>query len=204
MTICDPGEAPHPIPSERLDDCKLQRTMRLRHAAVLVAVAASSPACARFAEQEQRGERAAAEKAERKTARVARELERHELSWKRAMQEIREATEAAEHQHEEYVQAVTRERAQYRRLLAKELRWIDQKVAELEHDAARAEGDARVEKQRDVASARGWRALLEGDLREIDVTSEEDWPGTKDRIERDLDEARPPSIPRSYEKSYGI
>lgn len=176
--------------------------MTVRAALLLAAALAAAAGCRPVARE--RSDIHAAPARVHRSPRVAREMEHEEVSWRRVVEDMDRAAEAAERQHDELVAAVGRERGQYRRLLSKDLAWVDQKVAELEQDAARAEPASRDGKQRDVAAARAWRATLDADLRAIDGADEDDWTSLKDRIERDLDDNRPLVIPRSYEKSYGI
>ena len=82
---------------------------------------------------------------------------------------------------------------------------LDRRVAVMARVAVTAEGTERREKERDAASAREWRERLHLDLQALERRpAGAEWSALKQRIERDLDEDRPASIPRSYEKSYGI
>ncbi|AKV00908.1 hypothetical protein AKJ09_07571 [Labilithrix luteola] len=97
-----------------------------------------------------------------------------------------------------------RDRNQFRRLLGKEINWIDRYMGDLRTDAEALHGVERDEKLHDVDVAREWQGRLRGDLEAIGRVSSKVWPALKEQIERDLEEDHPPSIPRSYEKAYGI
>lgn len=97
-----------------------------------------------------------------------------------------------------------RDRNQFRRLLGKEINWIDRYMGDLRSDAEALHGVERDEKLHDVDVAREWQGRLRGDLEAIGRVSGKVWPALKEQIERDLEEDHPPSIPRSYEKAYGI
>lgn len=130
-------------------------------------------------------------------------------SAEKEMAEAKQATgDDAPRQQEQAVEAVARERARYATLLTKEIAWIDRRIAMLEKDAASATGALRAEKDQDVATARTWSDRLREDLEAVEHpkadTADADWSALKMRIDRDLDENRPVSIPRTFEKSYGI
>jgi hypothetical protein len=121
------------------------------------------------------------------------------------MVEGQNADERAARESADVPVAVARERDRFRALLTKEISWIDRRVADMERVALSADGNERLEKERDVAAAREWRERLAQDLAALDHPSPgTDWSALKQRIEHDLDENRPPSILHSYEKSYGI
>ena len=78
---------------------------------------------------------------------------------------------------------MTKERDRFRVLVTKEIAWADRRIGALASDAA----------------------LLHGDLEALDpAVPGLDWPALKTRVERDLDVDHPSSMPRLYEKAYGI
>ena len=93
----------------------------------------------------------------------------------------------------------------FRVLLSKELTWADRRIEGLTKSEELLEGNARAVAERDLDAARAWRQRLQDDLDAIDHPPPgTDWPTLEARIKRDLDEARPPSMPKMYEKPYGI
>jgi hypothetical protein len=62
-------------------------------------------------------------------------------------------------------------------VLTKEITWADRRIAVFASDIALLQGRPKAEKERDGDAARAWRQRLED---------------------------RPPSMPRLYEKAYGI
>jgi hypothetical protein len=93
----------------------------------------------------------------------------------------------------------------YRVLLAKEVAWADRRIEDVSKSATSLEGNARGVTERDLDAARTWRGRLQEDLEFLDhPPAGMDWPALEKRITRDLDEDRPPSMPRMYEKPYGI
>ena len=120
------------------------------------------------------------------------------------LDELQDGAEEVRREREDIAEAAARERGQYKRILTKEIASIDRRVGELQQELARATGTTKDTKERDISSARGWRARLKQDLDEVDRVDEDMWPGVKDRIDRDLEDERPASVPRSLEKSYAI
>jgi hypothetical protein len=112
----------------------------------------------------------------------------------------------SEQQAEERAAATAvKEHDRFRVLLTKELAWADRRIADVSESAASLEGNARSATDRDVESARAWRQRLQEDLDSIERPPPGmDWSTLKKRIQRDLNEDRPPSMPRMYEKPYGI
>lgn len=101
--------------------------------------------------------------------------------------------------------AVAHERDQLRVLLAKEIGWIDRRVEDMERVALSMEGAERREQEREIVAARAWRESLRRDLEILEhPPPRTDWTDLEQRIERDLDDLRPPSILRSYDEAYGI
>ena len=93
----------------------------------------------------------------------------------------------------------------FRVLLSKELTWADRRIEDLSKSDESLTGNARAVADRDLDAARTWRQRLQDDLDAIDHPPPgTDWPTLEARIKRDLDEARPPSMPKMYEKPYGI
>ena len=93
----------------------------------------------------------------------------------------------------------------FRVLLRKELVWADRRIDDVSKSAATLDGNARAVAERDLDAARAWRQRLQDDLDAIDRPPPGmDWPALEKRIKRDLDEDRPPSMPKMYEKPYGI
>jgi len=101
-------------------------------------------------------------------------------------------------------EAIAHERSQVRRVLTREIRWIDKQVATLKSEADSARGAQRDERLRDVDMAREWQTRLKQDLEAIDRVSDKVWPALRDHIDRDLEEEHPASIPRSFDKAYEI
>jgi hypothetical protein len=174
----------------------------------LVASASSSSmaACHKSAEQEAEEAKKAAADKEAKEAKAFRELEGgNDREAARRLVESQEADEKAARAAGDVRDAVTRERERLRQVLAKEIGWVDRRVEDMERVSLSMEGAERLEKERDVVAARAWRARLQQDFEALEHPPPgTSWPALKARIERDLDEDRPPSIPHSYEKSYGI
>lgn len=98
-----------------------------------------------------------------------------------------------------------KEQDRYRVLLGKELVWADRRIDDVSKNAATLDGNARAVAERDLDAARAWRQRLQDDRDAIDrPPAGMDWPALEKRIKRDLDEDRPPSMPKMYEKPYGI
>ncbi|MEA2752782.1 MAG: hypothetical protein QOI41_6925 [Myxococcales bacterium] len=98
-----------------------------------------------------------------------------------------------------------KEQERYRALLTKEVDWADRRIRALASDLTLLQGKARTEKEQDIEMGRAWRQRLQEDLDAIDRPPPGvDWPALKARIERDLNQDRPPSMPRFFEKPYGI
>jgi len=112
----------------------------------------------------------------------------------------------SEQQRDERAAAkAVKERDRFRVLLTKEVAWADRRIADVSKSAASLEGNARSATDRDLEAARAWRQRLQEDLDAIDRPPPGmDWPALEKRIQRDLDEDRPSSMPRMYEKPYGI
>jgi UPF0755 protein len=204
------GQAARRAEAVRRTACNLARIMSSRTiAACAVALAtcvASVAACHKSSEHEAEEAAKAAAVAAEKEQRAFKELERGETSEAaRALVESQKAKEKAAAEQADVAEATRREQDRYRALLTKEIAWIDRRVAQMSRDAVNATGEVRAEKEADVASAREWRDRLSRDLDAIDhPPAGTEWPAIKTRIERNLDEDRPLSIPRSFEKSYGI
>jgi hypothetical protein len=115
------------------------------------------------------------------------------------------ADETAEAKEAKAAKKETKERDRFRVLVTKEIAWADRRISALASDLALLQGSPRSDKERDIETARAWRQRLQGDLDALDPALPAlDWPALKTRIERDLDVDRPPSMPRLYEKAYGI
>ncbi len=172
----------------------------------MLAVAVSIAGCQKSSEKQAEEAAQASAVKQQKEQKAYRELERGNApSAARAMVEAQEADEKAAREKTEVAETVEHERERYRALLTKEIAWIDRRAAELEANVGSTEGSVRAEKQRDVVTAREWRDRLKQDLDAVEHPPPgSDWSAVKMRIERDLDEDRPASMPRSYEKSYGI
>ena len=112
----------------------------------------------------------------------------------------------SEQQSEERAATATVKREdRFRVLLSKELTWADRRIEDLSKSDETLTGNARAVADRDLDAARTWRQRLQDDLDAIDHPPPgTDWPTLEARIKRDLDEARPPSMPKMYEKPYGI
>ncbi len=104
--------------------------------------------------------------------------------------------------------AVARERRQLRRMLAREVAWLDRKVAEVEREDEGARESLEelpsAERECDPRAARAWRARLKQDLDALERTPVRGWPALRDKIERDLEHGTPPSVPRSYDRAVAI
>lgn len=174
--------------------------MRPRTILLAAAVAAVTAGC----HGKRPGDQAAAA-AERKATESAHELEHVAVRGSdRVPDELRDAADEVRREREDVAEAAERERVQYKKMLAKEINAVDKRVVELEQELARATGDAKGDKERSVSAARGWRARLKHDLDELDRVGESEWPEVKERIERDLEDERPASVPRSFDKSFNI
>ncbi len=115
------------------------------------------------------------------------------------------ADEAAAARAAKDAKTETKERDRFRVLVTKEIAWADRRIGVLTSDAALLQGRPKSEKERDLETAGSWRQRLQGDLEALDPAAPAlAWPALKARIERDLDVDRPPSMPRLYEKAYGI
>lgn len=181
-------------------------SIRLLACTASVAIAMASVACHKSSEQKaEEAAKAAAEK-DAKDEKARRELERGSSgSAARAMVEAQEADEKAATAKAEVTEAVRREQDRYRALLTKEIEWLDRRVADLERVATGEQGSVRTQKEHDIVAVREWRERLKHDLAAVDhPPAGMDWSDVKKRVDLDLDENRPPSIPRSYEKPYGI
>ena len=112
----------------------------------------------------------------------------------------------SEQQKEERAAATAvKEHDRYRALLTQEVAWADRRIADVSKGTSALEGNARAVTDRDLDAARTWRQRLQQDLEFIDRPPPGmDWPALKTRIQHDLDENRPPSMPRIFEKPYGI
>jgi hypothetical protein len=116
-----------------------------------------------------------------------------------------ETAEAAAAKEAKAAKKEAKERDRFRVLVTKEIAWADRRIGVLTSDAAWVQGRPKGEKQRDLETAVAWRQTLQGDLEALAPAAPTlDWATLKARIERDLDVDRPPSMPRLYEKAYGI
>jgi len=120
--------------------------------------------------------------------------------------ESQEADEKAAREQQDVREAVKREQHRLRALLTKEMVWVDRWIADTQRVALSVQGPLRAEKEADSAVAREWRERLGHDLEALDLHPQdaEDWAALRKRIERDLEDDRPSSVPRSYETPYGI
>ena len=169
-------------------------------------VATSFAACHKSSEQQAEEAAAATAVKELREERAIRELERGgSPAASRALAAAREAAERAARKDRDLAEAVRREQDRFRVLLTKELAWVDRRIVDLTKNAASLEGTARSATEGDIEEARAWRRRLQEDLDTIDQPPPGmDWSSVKTRIDRDLNEDRPPSMPRMYEKPYGI
>ena len=173
---------------------------------VLLAAAFAAGGCHKSAETE------AAEAKQAASARIQKEQKAYcELQHgsseaaTEALIESQDANERAAREQRDVEVAIERERDRYSTLLRKEISWIERRANELEKDAKTAKGALKVEKDEDIAAARTWADRLREDLEDVEhLTPDADWSSVKTRIDSDLDENRPVSIPRTFEKSYGI
>lgn len=115
-----------------------------------------------------------------------------------------DADSEAAREREEQADAVARERGQYRQVLAKEIRSAERRVAELEKEVASARKGRQGNKEHALLTARRWRDQLERDLAELERVDEQGWPETRDRIDRDVEDDRPASVPRWLDRSIAI
>jgi hypothetical protein len=170
---------------------------RIRQQLCLVAAVLIAVAGCKSARHERKEAEAAAAKAERTGIVVLHELEHGDAkSIEHALSEHAAAVADLDEEEEEAVAAAARERASYKQLLEKEIGSIDRRVSELVRSKKTKPGD--------VDAARSFKALLQKDLDEIEHTGEDAWPKLKERIDHDLENERPSSVPRSFDKSYGI
>jgi hypothetical protein len=183
-----------------------RKSLRLLACAAGVVVAMVSAACHKSSEQKAEEAAQATAVKETKEEKARRELERgNSPSAARAMVEAQEADEKAAAAQTEVTDAVRHEQDRYRALLTKEVQWLDRRIADLERVATEEQGSLRTEKEHDIVAAHDWRERLKQDLTAIDhPPAGMEWTDVKKRVDLDLDENRPPSIPKSYEKPYGI
>lgn len=148
----------------------------------------------------------AAADAERRAAVAAHELEHPRARGEAHVfpDDLRDAAEDVRREREDVAEAAERQRGQYRGMLAKEIAAVDKRVSELTQELARAAGAAKDGKARDISAARGWRARLKHDLDQLDRVGEEQWPEVRERIDHDLEDERPASVPKGLEKSLTI
>jgi hypothetical protein len=162
-------------------------------------------ACAGCRKPNEKNEKKEHQIAEHRTSEVAGEPEhRASPAAERAVEEQAAVTDEVREERAQAAEAVARERLAYKRVLVRELELVDRRLSELKTDAMRASGDARNAKDVAVTAARGFRVQLKKDLDDIERTDEDEWPALRERIEHDLDEGRPPQVPRSFEKSFAI
>jgi hypothetical protein len=180
--------------------------MRQRLPIALLAVAALLAACPKSSEQEAAEAEKAAAVAEAKAEQARRGLESGDpISASRAGVDSQEAAAKAEREAAQAAKALAREHERYRVLLAREIAWIDGRLVDLEANATSLSGALRQENDVEIAAHHAWRARLSEDLAEVDrAPVGTSWTALKMKIDHDLDLNRPASIPRSYEKAYGI
>lgn len=173
---------------------------------LVVLTSAAMAGCHKSGDDQSDARRTEVSAAERKASEGARRELEHPLvrGTDRNLDDLQESAEEVRREREDFAEAASRERVQYKKMLAKEIGSIDKRVGELEHELARATGTAKDNKARDISAARGWRARLKHDLEELDRVGESEWPDVKDRIDHDLEDERPTSVPRSLDKSYAI
>ena len=135
-----------------------------------------------------RREEASTDAAERKASEAARGLELEhgpDRAADRFLDDLHDAADEIRREREDVAEAAARERVPYKKLLSKEIVSIDKRVGELQQELARATGNAKDTKERDISAARGWRARLKHDLEQLERISEDEWPEAKDRIDHD-------------------
>ncbi|MCL2778445.1 MAG: hypothetical protein FWD73_10615 [Polyangiaceae bacterium] len=110
----------------------------------------------------------------------------------------------AEQEQADVAEEIARERHELRRVLMREIRWIDKHLVSLKGQANVARGALRDERLRDMDTARAWQTRLKQDLEAVDRVSDKVWPALKNQIDRDIEQEHPLSIPRSYDKAYAI
>jgi hypothetical protein len=99
---------------------------------------------------------------------------------------------------------VARERRQFRRILAREVMWLDRRTAELEREGSEADVTDEEQREVDIAAARAWRTRLKQDLDALERSAGRTWPALRQKIEHDLDSPRPASLPRAYDSACAI
>ncbi|MBX3188450.1 MAG: hypothetical protein KF819_15640 [Labilithrix sp.] len=141
-----------------------------------------------------------------KQERVVRELERGEShEAERLLEETAAGAEEAAREAQDAAETIARETRELRDLVARELAWVDRRIADLQRGVVASRGDRRLEKQRDLAAARGFRVRIARDKSILDRPIDDAiWDALKDRVERDLDDDRPPAVPRTYENTSEI
>lgn len=181
--------------------------MRRRPTVLVLALLTATTGCHGLAAKTKRSGAATTAMAEGKAQEAAHELElEHERirGSRRTIDDLQDAADEIRREREDAAEAAARQRVQYKKMLEHEIASIDRRVGELEQELARATGTAKGDKVRAISSARGWRALLKRDLSALERTGEDEWPEAKERIDRDLEDERPPSVPRSFDKSFLI
>jgi hypothetical protein len=180
--------------------------MRARRRIVLLAIGMLVVACQKSSEQEAAEAAKATAIASAKAEQAKRELETGDtLLASRTLVESQEAAVQAAREAAQAARALAREHERYHVLLAKEIAWVDRRLAELEASSRSTSETLRAEKELEIAAHREWRARLVEDLALVDrAPGGTEWSALKKKVDQDLDLNRPASIPRSYEKSYGI
>jgi hypothetical protein len=112
--------------------------------------------------------------------------------------------EEQEEEQADVAEEIARERRELRRVLMREIRWIDKHIVSLKGQASVARGALRDERLRDMDTARAWQTRLKQDLEAVDRVSDKVWPALKNQIDKDIEQEHPMSIPRSYDKAYAI
>jgi len=175
---------------------------------LLIALGIASAGCDRVVGRmigDRRGAPIAAA-AEKKASDDARDLEHQPVRTSEGppREDLRDVAEEVRREREDVAEAAARERVQYKQRIAKELSAADKRMIELGLELARATGTARGSKERDLSEARAWRNRLKHDFDDIERVGEDEWPEVRDRIEHDIEDERPASVPRGFDKSYAI
>jgi hypothetical protein len=179
-------------------------------ATLLTLVACRAPADESVPEGMQVGapaplDRAELRPAERRRADLAEEVVHDEArTVERTLRELSEASAGEQRDREEFSSEVSWERRRYRRILLREVGWLERQVIQLQREVAVSDGPDRDEHEIDLAAAREWRTRLKQNLEALERTGKVAWPALKEKIQRDLDEDRPEHVPLSYDEAYEI
>lgn len=100
--------------------------------------------------------------------------------------------------------AFARQREQYRRVLVREIRAVEVRIDDLEHEVDEVTDDVKPARRCELDDARVWRRKLTRDLELLSGVTHARWSSVRRLIGRHLGDERPASFPPWFERSYGI